>query len=258
MAEVLALRHPPYFPDNPAWLWPNLLCLDAPVIALVWQDYLARHYGMTLHPAGRAVLGLTVWAIYLTDHLLDVRHETNEGERARHVFCRRHLREVRVGLLLILCVDFLVACSLVRPVVFEYGLLVAGGVVIYFATFALRRFGRSEWKKPFAAFLFTAGIFLVAWVGTPHPLTTLGWAAGVFFALCLANLLMVESWEGGRELKTAWIVMAILCACCLRWFEAASVAAAALATLSLGGRRASTEVRCALADAVLLSPLFFR
>ncbi len=256
-AEVLALRHAQPA-EYPAWLWPNLLGLDAPVIALIWQDYLARHYALPLHPAGRAVLGLTVWAIYLADHLLDVRHSATGAERARHAFCRRHTDGVRVLLLVILGIDFLAACSWVRPVVFEYGLMVAGGVAIYFAGFPLRRFGSAAWKKPVAGFLFTAGSFLVAWIGAARPLTSLGLPAAAFFALCLANLLMVESWEHGRELNSGWIAMAILCLCCLRWYWPVSVGAAALAGLSLGGRKISTEARCALADAVLLSPLLFR
>lgn len=259
MAEVIALRHPRHFAENPAWLWANLLCLDAPVVALIWQDYLARHFALSLHPAGRAVLGLTVWAIYLADHLIDVRNVAvrQDAERPRHSFCRRHLRWFRALLLSVLSLDFLVACSWVRPVVFEYGAFVAGGVVVYFAAFPLRQSGNAAWKKPIAAFLFTAGIFLVAWTDAPHPWIMLGQSAAAFFALCLANLVLIESWELGRELKYGWIAMAILCLCCLRWFWPVSVGAAALAALSFASGKVSTEARCALADAVLLSPLFF-
>ena len=72
----------------PVWLWFNLLGLDAPVVALVWQDFLARCYPTILRPPGRAVLGLTVWAIYLADRLLDTRHPA-VWESVRHVF--RHI-----------------------------------------------------------------------------------------------------------------------------------------------------------------------
>jgi hypothetical protein len=72
----------------PAWLWFNLLSLDAPVVALVWQDFLARCYPATLLLTGRAVLGLTVWAIYLADRLLDIRHPASAEESIRHEFYR--------------------------------------------------------------------------------------------------------------------------------------------------------------------------
>ncbi|HWE49847.1 MAG TPA: hypothetical protein VG273_08665 [Bryobacteraceae bacterium] len=264
MAEILALSHPRQFAregtrkDIPVWLWPNLLALDAPLVALVWQDYLARHFALSLHPAGRAVLALTVWAIYLADHLIDVQQAPAQAERERHAFCRRHIREMRAALALILGVDFLVACSWVKPLVFEYGILVSAGVVLYFAAFPLRGSGSAARKKPVAAVLFTAGIFLVPWVGTSHPAATLAASAAAFFALCLANLLMVESWEQSRELNSAWLAMSMLAICSLWWFWPACVSAAALAALSLGGTKLSTQSRCMLADLVLLSPLLFR
>src|SRR6202789_4740956 len=74
----------------PVWLWFNLLSLDAPLIALVWQDFLARCYPTVLHLTGRGVLGLTVWAIYLADRLLDVRYPAPVSESIRHQFYRRH------------------------------------------------------------------------------------------------------------------------------------------------------------------------
>jgi hypothetical protein len=141
--------------------------------------------------------------------------------------------------------------------VFEYGVVLAGGVIIYFAAFPLRHSGSPTSKKPFAASLFTAGIFLVAWTDAAHPWPLLGQSAAAFFALCLANLLLFESWEHGRELKSGAIAMIVLCLCCLRWFWPVSVGAAALAILSFGSGKISTETRCALADAVLLSPLLF-
>jgi hypothetical protein len=84
VAEILALRLPRQFAREqayPAWLWPNLLGLDAPVVALIWQDYLARHFAFTLPPAGRTVLALTVRAIHLLDHLVDVHHPLTDSWR---------------------------------------------------------------------------------------------------------------------------------------------------------------------------------
>ena len=53
----------------PLWLWPNLLSLDAPLVAVLWQGFLAYRFSLPLRPAGRLVLGLTVWAIYFLDRL---------------------------------------------------------------------------------------------------------------------------------------------------------------------------------------------
>jgi len=57
----------------PFWSWLNILSLDAPLIAVLWQALLARTFHIPLRPSGRLALGLTVWAIYLADRVLDAR-----------------------------------------------------------------------------------------------------------------------------------------------------------------------------------------
>src|SRR4051812_25331299 len=90
---------------TPAWLWLNLLSLDAPIVALVWQDLAARSFGHPLRPAARIVLGLTVWAVYLADRLLDVRAPGAGQNTARHHFYRRHPTKLSVLLAVVLTVD---------------------------------------------------------------------------------------------------------------------------------------------------------
>src|ERR1700719_1801587 len=119
----------------PVWQWFNLFSLDAPLIALVWQDFLSRCYPTVLHPTGRAVLGLTVWAIYLADRLLDVRRPATTTESIRHAFYRRHRAFAITLFALVVCVDLIVARFWLRPAVFGNGLVVTGGVVAYIAAF---------------------------------------------------------------------------------------------------------------------------
>ena len=57
----------------PLWLWPNLLSLDAPLVAVLWQSFLAYRFSLPLRLSGCLALGLTVWSIYLLDRLLDAR-----------------------------------------------------------------------------------------------------------------------------------------------------------------------------------------
>jgi hypothetical protein len=131
--------------------------------------FLTRCYPTVLHPIGRCVLGLTVWAIYLADRLLDVRHPASDLEPVRHRFYRRHRAFAQALLAAILCVDVLVTRLWLRPAIVDNGLLLTGGVVLYLATFPLTGWGATAWKKPMAAFLFTAGTFLIAWTGAGHP-----------------------------------------------------------------------------------------
>src|SRR5882672_1355233 len=99
----------------PVWLWPNLLSLDAPVIAVLWQSFLAQRYALPLRSPGRVALFLTVWGIYIADRLLDVRHPAVTAESARHRFYRRH-RTLAIALLGVLfAIDLAIAALWLRP-----------------------------------------------------------------------------------------------------------------------------------------------
>jgi hypothetical protein len=247
---------------TPIWLWFNILSLDAPLIALVWQDFLARCYPAALSLSDRVVLGLTVWAIYLTDRLLDVRHPESAGDTARHAFHRRHRTLLRTILAGIIAADMFLAYRGFSPAILVSGVVLAGVVAAYLAVFAYSRRGVSALKKPLAAMLFTSGVFLIAWAAMPRP-GRLGWAAIAFFALCFGNLLMIERWERGHSGLAVWIPLLlagvpIVWIPASVWFAAILVSAAALAALARWGHRMPIRVRCVLADAALLSPLLFR
>ncbi|MES1258612.1 MAG: hypothetical protein ABUS51_09280, partial [Acidobacteriota bacterium] len=107
---------------TPWWLWLNLLSLDAPLVALVWQDFLAHCYPSSLRLVGRWVLGLTVWGIYLADRLMDVRHPATNNEAPRHGFYRKHPGAARVLLGAIALADLLIALRWLRPAVISNGL----------------------------------------------------------------------------------------------------------------------------------------
>lgn len=248
--------------NPPPWLWINLLSLDAPLVALLWQDLLVRSYPSVLYPSGRCVLGLTVWAIYLADRLIDVRHPPAKNETTRHRFYRRHRQAARILLAVVLAADALVAFRWLRPVVFTHGIAVAAAVLAYLAMFSLWRIETRKWKQPCAAALFTIGVFLVAWIGTEHPWHVLAWPAAAFGWLCLGNMLMVEAREEGRPIR-AWMTMGILAILCValgnsRWFSAVALSAAALAALDLRGGKLSADVFGVLADTALCTPVLFR
>jgi hypothetical protein len=246
----------------PLWIWPNLLSLDAPLIALVWQDFLVRCYPVTLRPAARLALGLTVWAIYVADRLLDVRLPLLGRESARHAFYRKHAVAWRIVLLILLTADALVALFWVRAAMLEAGLLVAPGVLLYLAMFALPGRSKTVWKKLIAAMFFTAGVFLPEFPGNLKiALSALG-----FLLLCLGNLLLIENWERGVGRTRMWLWMALLCILCVLlssrfggpWFPAIASCSALLSLLAWFEAGIPPDARSVLADAVLLCALLFR
>jgi hypothetical protein len=266
----------------PLWLWPNLLGLDAPLVAVLWQGFLAHRFSLPLRPSGRLVLGLTVWAIYLLDRLLDARKpppvNKTSGESvrepARHRYCRRHMKLMGALLAAALAADAFITILWLRPPILREGLILLAGVLIYLATFHISSQSVRIPKEIAAAILFTAGTFLTAWTAFPDP--GLAWAAAAFFLLCLANMIAIEAWEW-RELAneplmlhplTSWLartylfwvpIAVVVCALGGRneWYTSIALSAGACAMLFWVGRRLSLEARRALVDGALLSPLLF-
>ncbi len=261
----------------PFWLWPNLLSLDAPLVAVLWQSFLAYRFSIPLPPAAPLVLGLTVWAVYLLDRLLDARRPASVDEPARHRFYRRHSRLMLALLVLVAAADAAFAVSRLRPVILLDGLIPLAGVLVYLAVFHIWNPSSKIPKEVAAAILFTAGTFLTAWT-TPRR-GTLAWAAVAFFLLCLANMVAIEAWEwreNSAQIRlhpiTHWLARTYLCwvtlaviTCVLEaaitghseWYTSIAVSAGACGLLFWFGRRVPLEARRALVDGVLLSPLFF-
>ncbi|MGJ8671778.1 hypothetical protein [Rubritalea sp.] len=74
----------------PAWMLPNLLSLDAPLVALVWMWMLARAMRVQyVESSSYAVLAGAVWCVYVLDRIRDVKRGKHplEGEMPwRHRF----------------------------------------------------------------------------------------------------------------------------------------------------------------------------
>jgi hypothetical protein len=248
---------------QPIWLWMNLLSLDAPLVALVWQDFLARCYPTLLLPAGRCVLGLTVWAIYIADRLLDVRGVAADGEPRHHRFYREHRRAWGAVLAAVIAADLLVTILWLRPAVFVHGLAVAGASIVYLSVFTGSGSRLVFWKKSFAAILFSAGVFVVASVNTPGSTYPLLWPGAVFTAVCAGNLVLIDRWKRQHSTMAACAALfsfAVLCALVgqSRWYVAVALSSAGLAAIARWTRRFSIEARRVLADVALFTPLLFR
>ncbi|MBT5322634.1 MAG: hypothetical protein HOL43_09735, partial [Verrucomicrobiales bacterium] len=114
------------------WLWPNVLSLDAPVVALVWQAAFAQVLAVELDWMQRGLLAVCVWLAYCGDRLLDVRRlPTGPVDSARHAFARDHTRPLAAAW----CVGLALAAAMAlqmsaREMLAGAGLLAA--VSVYF------------------------------------------------------------------------------------------------------------------------------
>lgn len=73
------------------WLWPQVVGLDAPIVAVAWLASLAHSHRVHLTPAFYLGIVVATWLLYLLDRTMDARSgKLLEPLSERHAFCRRH------------------------------------------------------------------------------------------------------------------------------------------------------------------------
>lgn len=216
------------------WLWFNLLSIDAPLVAVVWQMWFAHCFGIALRPLSVAVLALTVWMIYATDRLLDVRGSAKcVPNTERHRFHHEHLRALSVAVVLSF-LTLLLALWQLNPTLIRNGFGLAAIVVMYFSAVHLlpRQVLAICPKEMAVGIVFATGAALAPW-SRLHRTEPFILPVTLFAMLCVLNCSAIESWEWketGRSTaqRPHWLTL---------WFSqhlrilSASIAAAAFVLL---------------------------
>jgi len=187
----------------PLWLWPNLLSLDAPLVAVSWQWLFAVSMRVKLPPSIYVVLAVTVCVIYTVDRLLDGERLVDlEKSTARHRFhraSRRPLFALAVGAALL---DAYLIYRHVPRGLLVPGLLAGALVAFYFlARFARKPgSGSAPPREILCGFAFAAGsVVSVYFYGgqleditrTLHPF--------LFACLCILNCVAIATWESEAD-----------------------------------------------------------
>jgi hypothetical protein len=240
------------------WLWPNLLSLDAPLVAVLWQVLFLRCFHLPGAALPAVLLVSAVWLIYAADRVLD--SWRGAASRPRHEFYRRHWRAVLPVWAGVFVVAACLAWTSLSPMLRVRGLWLCTAVVLYFAVVHLLPL---RWPKEAAvAVLFALGASLAAWTQVrtaPDVLTVL-----LFCCLCWINCVAIEEWEHGSH---RWPVGAfaggVALAAVLLLSErpilgfAEAASALAFVWLDRSRPRLSRDALRVLADVALLSPIFF-
>jgi len=187
-------------------LFPSLLCLDAPFVALGWALCLLADLG----ESGRsnygpvaAALFLSLWLIYLFDRLYDVaRSEKGAALARRHEWARGH-RPLLGGLFGVALFSFLLVVlpRLDRDTVL-LGLALGLLTGLYYFAFRFSRLylrlrGAVPFKESMIALCFAGGILLVAGP-TAFRAGFLPLVAG-YLSLFTANCLLISHAERGID-----------------------------------------------------------
>ncbi|MFT5836539.1 MAG: hypothetical protein ACI9ZV_000034 [Candidatus Azotimanducaceae bacterium] len=175
------------------WQWPNLLALDAALIAVLWQAALASALGAPLAMPGYIVLGLSVWLTYVADRLFDVASRPEASLLSlRHQFAKRYAQSLWVIWGGVLAINLLVAAQLSATQLKRGALLLA---LCLFYTLLNQKLSRRFFPKELCVALIYAGgvaVFL--------PTVPLGFVA-CFAWLCLLNCLIIGSKEQSIDAK---------------------------------------------------------
>ena len=263
--------------DFSVFTWLNLVCLDAPLVAVSWQWLFAQSFEIPVARGGTAALFLTAWLIYLADRFGDSLSVNERGPLSlRQRFCRRH-RSAWIGSVIGIALVDLVVIAQLDGVTMRAGARVGVCAVLYLV---LNQRWPSLWrrlplKEISIGFLFAAGtrVGLAAGLtGSALP----GWF--LFACLCALNCVSIAVWE--RELDRAQgrisiatifpnleryllLVLFALTASALGFpgngTQAVAVwiagSALLLAGLHFFRNDIAPDVRTALADLVLLTPV---
>lgn len=246
------------------WLWPNLLSLDAPIVAVLWQLLFARSFHAGVSIIAAILLVLAVWLIYAADRVLDARDRTSR--KPRHEFYRRHWRAVIPAWSAVLVLAGWLAWTRLPSPMFERGLLLLTAVALYLmAVHALRR----AWPKEAAvAVLFALGASLAIW-GYMHSMADFA-AVFLFCCLCWINCVAISQWEsqwehdrgvrwpiGAAALSVAAAALILLPEHRPVLGAAETASALALLAVDRGRHHLSADALRVLADVALLTPVFF-
>jgi hypothetical protein len=239
------------------WLWPNLLSLDAPLVALLWQVLFARCFHARVELLPSVLLVLAVWLIYAADRTID--SWTGSCLRPRHLFYRRHWRALLPAWIAALAAGAVLAWTRLSSGLLYSGVALGVAIVLYFALLHRGMFLKT--KEAAVAVLFALGATLSAWrnVRTAADVESIV----LFSCLCWINCVAIEHWESDSRWPVAIAAGAVALAAVLLLFAqrpviGGAVAASALCfvLLDCARRRFSKDALRVLADVALLSPLF--
>ena len=242
-------------------IWLNILCLDAPIVAISWQWLFARVFRVPVPLGAREALFLTAWVIYLVDRLAtSISLPANVPKAAREEFCFNH-KNVWVGLIAVgALLDAEVIFTGIERETFVLGLFLGVLATAYLViNHALSRLWRAiSLKEVIIGFLFAAGTLLALSSQLSLTRSTIALTALLFASLCTLNCVSIAVWErdldraqGRYSIATRWPQMKLYAR------VASFILAAASGVLILFDRRLWPIAVCLGVSAILLAALHF-
>ncbi len=194
----------PIKPTTPFWLYPNLLSLDAPLVASAWLYIFAKTWRLGYLPwQATAVLTLGVWAVYVVDRVLDASLLGGDPSalKERHRFHREHRRVFGIGVGVAMGVASVLVVTAMPMTIYKH--LVLGGVMVagFFGFAVLSSQGASDvpiGKNVLAGVAFAFGTAMMAHIYRwEYALFEMFFSREFvcFAVLCILNISAIDLWE---------------------------------------------------------------
>ena len=248
--------------STPWWLFLNVLALDAPIVAIVWQHFLAENFKIEISITETASLFFTVWFIYLLDHLFDSQKEFYITQR--HLFVARN-QKTTIAMITFTFTTSICLCFLLPKSLILGGLVLASFICIYLllvhASIANIKL-KYNFKELFVGIGFSAGVALPVIISNVEIKTWLP-AVLLFCLLCWLNCRLIDNWESNRNSLSKMDLTLILLIFYLMFICQKPILLAAIITLVclvLVNKFAGSDkprISRVLADVSLLSPWVF-
>lgn len=192
--------------STPVWLWPNLLGLDAPLVAVSWQLLFARCFGVSLPPIIHLILGLSVWCIYLADRLYDAkRAQSFSNTTPRLTFTKDHFKVLVMAASVAGFVNLILILRVVPSSLLVHGLGTAAILAFYYVF----RFSSSEKLASLIPREITCGMVFA--IGSAISTFSYGrlettdfrflGAVAMLGLVCSASCILISVWERDSDIN---------------------------------------------------------
>ena len=248
----------PSVQDAPRWwLWPTILSLDAPVVAVLWQRLIARSASAEAGAAEMFVLGCSVWLAYCADRWIEGWRLVPASIRThRHHFHQRWRWPVAAAWCAMGALDVVVALRGLRAPELRAGAFLLAPVAAYLLSHQLVH-RNSRWRAPkevCVALLLGAGAALFPAAGAGADRAAMALPLALFVLLCFCNCMLISVWEDEVDRSHGQTSLALqfggaaALSRALPWALSLLAAAAWL----LAGPRTASAAACAAASGALL------
>lgn len=247
---------------TPWYLFPNVLALDAPVVAIIWQHFLAKNFKIELSGIETAALFFTVWFIYLLDHFLDSKN--NIYTTRRHVFIAKK-RKLAIFLITLTFTTSAFLTTLLPEFMIKGGFILAILISVYLWIIHSNIINlkiKTNYKELLVGIGFGTGVSLPV-INSELSITTWLPSVTLFCLLCWINCKLIDNWESDhlRFSKLEVFLLLVLFFC--MFLSSKSLVIAALISICLffivdrfvGSK--NIQLSRVFVDVCLLSPCVF-